>query len=296
MSWGRRIEVSEFVASSAPDFSGPHVQRQSIRNWSRVLGLAGTLSLHGLAFQSFLLGSAHPRPRPPDVTGAGALHVQAAAAPSEELVLVTVADVQKDDADLAEQIASLGPQLQQSSLSILSSDPWPLLPIDTADQASQDSSRAAPEAGDPAVRALMFGRYAGQISARIERTWRRPRSPVSEPMPPLTGDTETLAAAREEIFRCQVQIRQDARGDVQEVLLLQCNGTETWRHSLVTAIIGSSPLPAPPTPTVFAAALTVTFEAHAYHPGSAPDEYEIEPREGVKRPAEVWPPARPPPL
>jgi len=46
------------LVSSAPQVSRVGSRRQSIRNWSRVLGLAGTLSLHGVAVQSLVLGSA----------------------------------------------------------------------------------------------------------------------------------------------------------------------------------------------------------------------------------------------
>jgi hypothetical protein len=192
---------------------------------------------------------------------------------------VTIADVKKDDAGLAEQVASLGPQLEKSSISILSPDPLPAMTIDAAEDAPDDSAQVAAETGDPAVRALMFGRYTGQISARIERAWRRPRSPVNElaqAEPPRVGIQE-IASDIDEMFSCLVQIRQDARGNVEEVLLLKCNGTEDWRHSLVIAINQSSPLPAPPIPTVFTQSLTMTFEAHAYRPGKNPDDYEMEP-------------------
>jgi hypothetical protein len=45
--------------------------------------------------------------------------------------------------------------------------------------------------------------------------------------------------------------------------------------SLVRAIQRASPLPAPPTPTVFTNALTLSFEAKAYGPGAREDEYEV---------------------
>lgn len=57
----------------------------------------------------------------------------------------------------------------------------------------------------------MYGRYLGQIHARIDRAWRRPRSAVGAP-----------------IFQCQVQLDQDSLGRVEEVTLLQCNGDTPW--------------------------------------------------------------------
>ena len=243
-----------------------------------MIGLVGTLCLHGLALQSVLLGSGGHRPKPPDAQGAGAVRMNRAASPAHELVLVMIANVQKDDAGLAEQIASLGPQVKNLSIPIMIADPSAELAIGSTDNAPDGSTQVAPEAGDPAVRALMFGRYTGQISARIERAWRRPRSPVNDATEAPPGDPQSVNAANNETFTCRVQIRQDTRGNVQEVLLITCDGTEAWRHSLVVAINQSSPLPAPPTPTVFTRALNMTFEAHAYHPGAAPDEYEVEAR------------------
>ena len=184
--------------------------------------------------------------------------------PAEELVLVTLDGVYKgEDADLLEQIASLAPRLENPQFSTSDADNAPPS-IEVASAEPDSSSQASPDAGDPALRALMFGRYAGQISARIERAWIRPRTPVSDSA--VDGGT----------FKCRVQIRQDERGNVEEVLLLQCDGTEAWRHSLVIAINQASPLPAPPTPNVFTRALTMTFEAPAYNSGMAAEGYERE--------------------
>ncbi len=275
---GRGIEVSEFSASS--DRVRGNQNRRSARNWSRVIGLVGTLCLHGLALQSALLGSGNHRPHPPVLQGAGAARIDPAALPAEELVLVMIADVQKDDAGLAEQIASLGPQLKNLSIPIMIADPSAELAIGMTDNAPDGSTQVAPEAGDPAVRALMFGRYTGQISARIERAWRRPRSPVTDAPVAPPRDSQTVNAADSETFTCRVQIRQDSRGNVQEVLLIRCNGTEAWRHSLVVAIDQASPLPAPPIPSVFARAVTMTFEAHAYRPGDPAYAYQTVARSG----------------
>ena len=266
----------------APNPSRASRQLRSARNWSRVLGLAGTLLLHGFVFESLILGSSNHKSRPLEVQGAGALHVDAVTAPVEELVLVTVPNIRKDDSDLAEQIASLGPQLQHLSISILSANPLRAADLETTDQAPKKSAQAPPDEGDPALHALMFGRYTGQINARIERAWRRPRSPVNGQTQMPIGSAETDIAAGDDTFNCRVQIRQDNRGNVQEVLVTKCNGTEAWQHSLVTAINEASPLPAPPIPSVFTQALNMTFEAHAYQPGSAPDEYELEPRESER--------------
>jgi len=205
----------------------------------------------------------------------GTVAMRTDTAPAEELVLVTVADVPKADPAYLEQTASLVPQIVDAPIAILSPNALPAVELASTDDSAQESSRASPDAGDPAVRALMFGRYIGQISARIERAWVRPRSPVNDVTARNGGAASGIS---DEIFTCRAQIRQDARGHVQEVLLLDCNGTEAWRRSLVVAINQSSPLPAPPIPNVFTQAITMTFEANEYRAGDDPDAYELETR------------------
>src|SRR5439155_8294659 len=69
---------------------------------------------------------------------------------------------------------------------------------------------------DGAGRAIMFGRYVGQITARIERAWLKPRTA-------LDGGA----------FTCQVQIRQDEIGRVQDIALRDCNGDTRCQGSLI---------------------------------------------------------------
>ena len=72
---------------------------------SRLLGLVGTLSLHGVAIQAIIVGSDHHKRQPPEVLGAEVGRVDHAAAPAEELVLVAIADVQKHDSRFKEPIS-----------------------------------------------------------------------------------------------------------------------------------------------------------------------------------------------
>ncbi|MHB8812192.1 MAG: energy transducer TonB [Steroidobacteraceae bacterium] len=103
----------------------------------------------------------------------------------------------------------------------------------------------------------LYGRYVGQIHARIDRAWIRPRTAIGAP-----------------IFQCQVQIDQDRLGQVGEVTLVQCNGDARWQLSVVRAIEGASPLPAPPNPAVFARHIVLEFRAMAYAPGMPGGLYE----------------------
>lgn len=98
----------------------------------------------------------------------------------------------------------------------------------------------------------MSGRYGGQIRARVERAWLRPRAAIGDP-----------------IFQCQVQVDQDNVGRVLAVTLVECNGSTSWQLSLVRAIEAASPLPAPPNPAVFAHHVLLTFRALPYS-ASAP--------------------------
>lgn len=98
---------------------------------------------------------------------------------------------------------------------------------------------------------MLYGRYLGQIRARIDRAWQRPRTAIGAPL-----------------FQCQVQVDQDHVGRVQEITLLECNGASAWQLSLVHAIQSASPLPAPSNPAVFARHVLLAFRAMAYSPGA----------------------------
>jgi hypothetical protein len=81
--------------------------------------------------------------------------------------------------------------------------------------------------------------------------------------------------AADETFRCQVEIVQDAHGNVAEILLPNCNGSVAWQQSLVSAIREASPLPAPPDQKVFSKSITLQFVSFAYRPGDPADNYEV---------------------
>jgi TonB-like protein len=129
------------------------------------------------------------------------------------------------------------------------------------------SEEAPPDAsvdndGDELTR--LFGMYTGQIQARIERAWRRPRTAVDE----------GVAANTDVSFQCRATIIQDNSGNVQEILLPNCNGSAAWQHSLVLAIRQASPLPAPPIKGVFNHSITLSFVGFEYTAGSVEADYE----------------------
>ena len=262
-----RIDIGTFEYLAPTDLCPavkPVRPPRYIKDWSRLLGTVGSLLVHAIALDSVGWGISAHKPRP---QGIGSVRVDTRAPPSEELVLLDLDSTQKGDSDPGRVVTSLIPPSINVPIDAVS--PEPLAIADDSDTGGTSNSA---DVGDPTLRALMAGRYRGQISARIERAWIRPRTPVGESM----NRAVPHQATGEHPFVCQVQIRQDAAGNVQEVLLLRCNGTEAWRHSLVVAINQSSPLPAPPIPAVFARALTMTFEAHAYEAGAPPYEYETQ--------------------
>jgi outer membrane biosynthesis protein TonB len=146
-----------------------------------------------------------------------------------------------------------------------------LIPVTLADMppasivALSDTQVDLEAAGDGSEsdpgRVLMFGRYVGQISARIERAWIKPRAPIAEGQ-----------------FACRARILQNTDGGVQEIELEGCNGDPAWQLSLVHAIQSASPLPAPPDPSVFARTLRIPFKADPFVTGGSPDGFESESR------------------
>jgi len=255
---------------------GPQVPVTSMRRPRRhfrspaAIGIIGTLLLHGLVLQSVLMGSRVQKMRPPEIQGAGATLVKSEVEPVETLVLIELPTIIKPSEQILEELASAGAPRQETLIKMISPDPLPHLEMTKLANDEQAAKAAAPDGGDGAERARLFGIYSGQIQARIERIWRRPRTPVTE------SSDQSRAREGNGTFSCQVRIIQDARGNVQEVLLPQCNGTSAWQHSLVLAINQSSPLPAPPSPTVFSNAMALTFTGYDYVAGRSENEYEIE--------------------
>lgn len=109
----------------------------------------------------------------------------------------------------------------------------------------------------PSGLGALYGRYIGQLEARINRGWQRPRSPIGAP-----------------IFQCQVQLEQSSEGRLLSTTLLQCNGDARWRLSLMRAIQVASPLPTPPNPALFARNVVLEFRAVAYSSGAQVALYE----------------------
>ena len=234
------------------------------------IGLTGALALHALAFQAVVFGSSARKPRPPEVLGAGSMTLASDAEPSMTLVFITEENPARSESETEMPLASNGVLPRNPLITIASPDVAATFEITTED--NDLDSTAAVDAGDPQVRAALFGRYMGQVSARIERAWLRPREAFSDAAPIAASHRPSVP--EDGVFQCQTRIEQDRHGYVQEVQLLECNGTPAWQRSLVTAIFRASPLSAPPDPLVFANVLTLTFRALPYRAGKSDAGYE----------------------
>jgi hypothetical protein len=169
---------------------------------------------------------------------------------------LTLDEGQLRDADEYQRLAAAQlaePRLTRSH-SVEDSDLVPALLEDASEQVGPEpSDRVADQGGNTRT----YGLYVGQIDARIDRAWHRPRTPIGAPL-----------------FVCHAKISQDPSGNVVDLALKECNGDARWRESLRSAIRSSSPLPAPPDPAVYRRTVYLTFRSDAYGTNSPAELYE----------------------
>jgi hypothetical protein len=223
-------------------------------------GAVGVLLIHALLVLSFVLNLSLPSPRRPNITGAGASAFMSAAEPDMTMVFIDEPSPVRNPAPPAPPVlASRGMKPRDLPLVVLSPDPSPAsASVETPDSDdTQDDSVAA----GAAEHARLYGRYVGQVQARIERAWLRPRSEIGAPQ-----------------FSCRARIRQDRRGVVIAIDLDHCSGSERWRESLLSAIRTASPLPAPPDASVYADILWLSFTSGPFEEGGSTQGFEPEGR------------------
>lgn len=227
-------------------------------------GITGTALLHTLFVLTFFVDLSLPSHRP-NRSGAGA---SAAASPDEPLMTVVFINEVSPPAPNQllpiepKDLASRGIEPPDLPVVVFSPDPSPAAQSDAKSDAPDSS---APEAvGDQAQHDLLYGRYLGQVQARIERAWMRPRSEIGAPQ-----------------FSCRARIAQDRTGNVVDIALDHCNGTPRWQQSLVSAIRTASPLPAPPDPSVYADRLWLNFHSEGLRPDGSAQGFEPEDRRAL---------------
>jgi hypothetical protein len=236
-----------------------------------LIGLLGTLLLHALVIQSVPFGRG-PTARPPEAQESGA-SPKSNTQSSEGLVLISLSTASSQPAAIRNLISALPDLSKMKIKSPIDVEPPALLNVETLALSEETQASSTSSDGDAdAEKARLFGIYTGQIQARIDRVWRRPRTPVNE------GAESTVPTDSADYFQCEAQIVQDSIGTVQEILLPRCNGSAAWQRSLVLAIQQASPLPAPPSAKVFSRSITLDFIGIPYAAGSPEDEYEFQSR------------------
>lgn len=231
-----------------------------------LIGVIGTILLHALILPTTYFGSRAHETHPPKLEDPSSVSADAAAATDDDLVLLPLPT--PSDSNPGAQTLSMPLELGKLIFDVKSiPDPPQLSNLEKLSLDDDQPPASTAANGDAAEQTRLFGIYTGQILARINRIWRRPRTPVTESSPSATASDAT--------FQCEAQIVQDANGNVQEVLLPRCNGSPAWQRSLVSAIQQASPLPAPPSPSVFTRSVSLSFIGLPYVVGANQDDYEI---------------------
>jgi hypothetical protein len=251
-----RIDITDWKQTEVK----PRSPSNRISISSVYLGVLFTLALHGLIFRTVWIESAA-------LTGVSqslrnCLQCAANATGPADLIVFQLPGIfRTTDRIDTPQISEAIKSASRRSRVIDDIDPPPIDTLEIDEASNQDLASI-----DAATNAQLFKLYIGQVRARIERVWKRPRSPIF--------DSNDLRASDDTAFQCQTQLEQDTNGIVQEVLLRSCSGTAAWKESLLTAIRGASPLPAPPNANLFSKSLAVTFIGVPYTSAAIEDEYE----------------------
>jgi hypothetical protein len=205
----------------------------------RLIGILGTLLLHALVIEAVPWSSGPKLKRPEAPESVDALS-KSKTDSAESLVLISLPTMAVSNQAAAQNLVSSLPNLKEMKIKLTEDMDLPaLLSLESLAPSEDQVAKPTNGSGDAAELARLFGIYTGQIQARIDRIWRRPRTPVNE----IAVDEKPTST--DESFRCEAQIVQDVRGNVQEILLPRCNGSAAWQRSLVVAIQEASPLPAP---------------------------------------------------
>jgi hypothetical protein len=251
------------IVSSGEDATPVRLRFTPASDWpARSLGAAATVLVHMLISAPLVLGYDAHKPRERPDQGAGSVAWASRGEQSEAMILLDLSALtQLSKADSpSPQIDAEGITPDEMELQLVSVDPSP--PPELESEEIDESEVANEASGDPAGNAALYGRYMSHITARIERAWTRPRSPV--------GGGH---------FDCRARIAQDRAGAVLDVQLQDCSEDVAWRISLEAAIRRAAPLSSPPEPWLFTPTISLTFAAEQYVAGRTPDHrYEAAPR------------------
>jgi hypothetical protein len=269
MDSSQKMDIVDWQDSPPPVVVGKRVPRRFLPPTH--IGVLGTLLLHAWVIQSVPWGGGH-KIKPPETPESADALLRAKTDSAESLVLISLPTTSVSNQAAAQNLVSSLPDLSKMKIkSPVDPDPPAAHNVEALSLSEDEASNPTSGSGDGAELARLFGIYSGQIQARIDRVWRRPRTPVNE------SPSGKKPGGADESFQCEAQIVQDGRGNVQEILLPRCNGSAAWQRSLVLAIQQASPLPAPPSAKVFTQSITVGFVGLPYIQGASSEEYEIVP-------------------
>jgi hypothetical protein len=215
-----------------------------------LVGALASLGLHALLLTPILFGTGKHPLTAPDRPGTAANADQPGADGAVSVEFIEEVD------GAASARAAVAPLTLRPPAVDLAAPGLPDIQID-----GEAAASAAPAPGDESLAAHLYGMYVGQISARIERAWSKPRT---SPGP--------------DRFVCRVEVLQNTSGDVLKVALSACNGDARWQSSLVRAIETASPMPAAPDPRVFKKRIALQFAADGYAAGGSSEGFEPETR------------------
>ncbi len=226
MNNNKKVHVVEWCDSPLPIVARPRAPHRL--GSPTVIGLLGTLLIHALAVKWAYGISATPSASTGDQESGAPLKSSANSVP--DLVLITLPSISTARETLSRDISSHVTLTKMAVPSLADLEPAALLDNEILQLDDVQPSQSAGDAVSAAEQPRLFDIYSGQIRARVERIWRRPRTPVEQLPARADGNS------RGKPFKCQVQVVQDATGNIQEVRLARCNGSAAWRRSLVIAV------------------------------------------------------------
>jgi hypothetical protein len=267
MDGHRKMEVVDWQEFLEPVISKSRVSHRFLP--PTLVGILGTVLLHAVFIQFVSFGSRAVRLKPPETQDS----IDQKFSSEDSLALISLSRIANANSTAAHSFVSSLPHLSKMKAKPeLDVGPPAFLGLDTLALSEWQAPPAIAHGVNGAEQARLFAVYIGQIQARIDRVWRRPRTPVNE-------DVATVDEG--DAFQCEAQVDQDVKGNVQEVTLLRCNGSPVWQRSLVLAIRQSSPLPAPPSQKVFIRSITLSFMGLTYVGGARDEDYETEQRTSI---------------
>lgn len=267
MAVGSKPTVSEWIDSPSIGVVDQPTSRKS--GSSTVIGLVGTLLLHSLALQSVVLDSGAQKRSSPERQVLGLKGSESVVSSADSLVFVDLSGVADGDKNVREAPSIARAAQNLNPIAVNRRDADSLSSVESQVPSADSETESSPGGSEAGVdHARLVGIYSGQIRARVERVWERPRTPMNE------GGSFRRASNAAEYFQCQVRIVQDTEGNVQALFLPHCNGTTAWQNSLRIAIQRASPLPAPPSRKVFSRVITLNFVERDSIAGETNEIYE----------------------